>query len=104
MANETENEPNIDPRLIRLRVELFTALQTLKDADLQYFNETIGDIVRARNIAAGVAIDESSVAPRSYGGLIVDMRRKLLERAEELLAKGIDDGAAKLVTAYASIK
>ncbi len=43
MAEET-TDTEIDPRLLRLRVELFTALQTLKGEDLKYFNELVRDI------------------------------------------------------------
>lgn len=35
---------NLDPRLLRLRVELYTAAQTLKGADLDYFVELVREI------------------------------------------------------------
>lgn len=44
------SEPNIDPRLIRLRVELFTAQQTCKGADLEFFNETVEMLVQTMDI------------------------------------------------------
>lgn len=109
----------IDPRLTRLRVELFTAAQTLKGEDLKYFHELVRDVAAICDIAplggSGVAalgespgfVADTRVersVERTHGTMLVDIRKRLLERALDLLEKGADDGAAKLVSAYASVK
>jgi hypothetical protein len=47
-----------DPRLIRLRVELYAAAQTLKGEDLAYFT----DLIREIAVALGLELQPSEMA------------------------------------------
>lgn len=95
---ELKNEPNIDPRLMRLRVELFAALQTLKGEDLKYFEETIDEVSQCMTIQAGPE-------PKpTYGSLVCSMRYDLLEKASKALEGGNYELACNLLNAYAQVK
>ena len=131
---DNENEPNIDPRLMRLRVELFTALQTLKGEDLEYFKDLVRDIALCGDIdvthpdakqdatAPSVVIEnvdltrpgakieifvpeeQSANTKKGYAALICGVRYGLLEQAEKALATGSYSLACELLNAYGQVK
>lgn len=96
-----DNEPDIDPRLLRLRVELFTALQMLKGEQLKYFEQLISDVSQC--ITPGEQGEQIATKP-SYGSLLVGVRMELLEKADRALKSGTYELACNLLNAYAQVK
>lgn len=82
-----------DPRIIRLRVELFTAAQTLQGENLAEFTAMIGDVARVVAIERGVsAAATPAVASAAFASLTRD-----LVRHEGLTPAAADEVAVEVI-------
>lgn len=107
MAAE-QAEPSVDPRLLRLRVELFTAAQTLKGDDLKYFHELVHDVAQICDVVPLVndalkQATEAEAKPMSMFDLEAATQRDLLSAARST-AQGNKPEAAQFVDAYLRLK